>query len=98
MRFSALIYLKAVLQAFPHSLTGSRLLGERVRQSLEVAGTGYEQREENDLIVWMCSLHWGDEGRGPGVVCEEVAESGFWFCGVRGDSIVQVTQEKGCSG
>jgi hypothetical protein len=56
LRFSALIYLKAVLQEFPHSFHGSRLLVGRVRESLEFDDVAYEQGERSDLIPWICVL------------------------------------------
>lgn len=72
LRFSALIYLKAVLQEFPHSVTGSRILVEKVKEKLGFIwmGDGLEgENKRTDLIAWMCA------------VCAAVAsgEDRMWF-------------------
>jgi Fungal specific transcription factor domain len=60
LRFSALIYLKSVLQEFPHSVNGSRILVEKLRESLALIwvgeGQGMEEggEEKRALVAWMC--------------------------------------------
>jgi hypothetical protein len=59
LRYSALIYLKAVLQEFPHSVNGSNILVERVRGSLGCIWLVDGLREEKGkiaLMTWMCTV------------------------------------------
>lgn len=69
LRFSALVYLKAVLQEFPHSANGSRILVERAREAVGLVGAGYG--EMDGLVAWVC------------VVCAAVSndEARSWFVG-----------------
>jgi Fungal specific transcription factor domain len=67
LRFSVLIYLKVVLQEFPHSVNGSSLLVERVKEGLRLIQLG--NGENDGLMAWIC------------VVCTAVAsgEVREWF-------------------
>ena len=56
LRFSALICLKAVLQEFSHSVNGSKILVERVRESLGCVWMGDECEEKGGFLAWMCVL------------------------------------------
>ncbi|KAE9375541.1 hypothetical protein N431DRAFT_437034 [Stipitochalara longipes BDJ] len=75
LRFSALIYLKAVLQEFPHSVNGPRILVEKVREGLSMMGVdeenefGEEGNKKMKLVTWVC------------VVCAAVSKgkSREWF-------------------
>jgi hypothetical protein len=71
LRFSALIYLKAVLQEFPHSVNGSRILLQKVREPLNLIWLSEDEEKEKKaaLAAWMC------------VLCAAVAKSEVrdWF-------------------
>jgi hypothetical protein len=58
LRFSALIYLKAVLQEFPHSVNGSRILLQKVKEALKLIwlSRGEEKEKKAALVAWMCVL------------------------------------------
>jgi len=63
LRFSALICLKAVLQEFPHSVNGSKILVDRVRESLSMIEVGQEIRfgeQEIEkigiMMMWICTV------------------------------------------
>ncbi|TVY93879.1 hypothetical protein LAWI1_G000432 [Lachnellula willkommii] len=50
-RLGALLYLKAILQEFPHSVNGSSLLLAQLRKSL----TGISMQASNSpLLLWLC--------------------------------------------
>ncbi len=53
LRIAGLIYLKSVLQEFPHSVNGSRILVERLRENLSLIWVG-EEDGKLALVRWMC--------------------------------------------